>query len=95
TAWQLALHQALGLSPPRYLHLPVVTEPDGSKLAKSRRSAPLGHDEMAAQLRKVFAWLKQESPPPELRSAEDLLAWMAKKWDPARFAGSEYVSVDT
>jgi glutamyl-Q tRNA(Asp) synthetase len=94
TAWQLALHQALGLSPPRYLHLPVVTEPDGSKLAKSRRSAPLDHDGTAAQLRQVFRWLKQETPPPELKSAEDLLAWMPKKWDPARFAGSECVTVD-
>lgn len=94
TAWQLALHQALGLSPPRYLHLPVVTEPDGSKLAKSRRSAPLAHSEIAAQLRQVFRWLRQEPPPAELRSAEGLLAWMTKKWDPARFAGSECVTVD-
>jgi glutamyl-Q tRNA(Asp) synthetase len=95
TAWQLALHQALGLSPPRYLHLPVVTESDGSKLAKSRRSAPLDHSEIAAQLRQVFRWLKQEPPPAELTSAEGLLSWMSSRWDPARFAGSECVTVDT
>src|SRR5262249_23620544 len=39
--WQLALQQALGLPQPRYAHLPLVTEPGGAKLAKSRRSVPL------------------------------------------------------
>ena len=38
TPRQIYLQQLLGLAEPRYAHLPVLTEPDGSKLAKSRRS---------------------------------------------------------
>ncbi len=41
TPWQMELQEALGLQRPIYGHLPLVTEPDGSKLAKSRRSLPL------------------------------------------------------
>ena len=48
TPWQIALQQALGLPPARYAHLPVVTEPDGAKLAKSRRSVGLDPAEAPA-----------------------------------------------
>ena len=41
TPWQIALQSALGLPALRYAHLPLVTEPDGAKLAKSRRSVAL------------------------------------------------------
>ena len=40
TPWQLLLQRALALPTPSYGHLPVVVEPDGAKLAKSRRSLP-------------------------------------------------------
>ena len=62
TPWQLALHQALGLEPPRYLHLPVVTEPDGAKLAKSRRAVALEADAAARNLRQALEWLRQPVP---------------------------------
>jgi glutamyl-Q tRNA(Asp) synthetase len=41
TPWQLAIAAALGLRPPRYLHLPVLVESDGAKLAKSRHSVAI------------------------------------------------------
>jgi len=41
TPRQVLLQQALGLPSPRYLHLPLVVEPDGAKLAKTRRSVPV------------------------------------------------------
>jgi len=34
TFWQLELYQALGWSPPRFCHLPLVVGPDGRRLAK-------------------------------------------------------------
>ena len=37
TAWQIALQHALDLPAVNYLHLPVLVEADGSKLAKSRK----------------------------------------------------------
>jgi glutamyl-Q tRNA(Asp) synthetase len=92
TPWQLALHQALGLTPPRYLHLPVVTEPDGTKLAKSRRSLPLDPDRATADLTAVLGWLRQPPPPEDTkRSAAELLAAAALVWDPGRFAGEAQV----
>ena len=39
TPWQMELQDALGLPRPIYGHLPLVTEPDGAKLAKSRLCA--------------------------------------------------------
>src|SRR6202035_633347 len=41
TPWQLLLQRALGVATPRYAHLPLVVEPGGAKLAKSRRSVPV------------------------------------------------------
>ena len=40
TCWQIAMRQGPWPAIPQYAHLPLVTEPDGSKLAKSRRSLP-------------------------------------------------------
>jgi glutamyl-Q tRNA(Asp) synthetase len=94
TAGQLALHQALDLNPPRYLHLPIVVEPDGSKLAKSRRSAALEPAQAVSQLRQVLKWLAQDEPPAALDAAGDVLDWMKPRWDPARFAGSTSVTLE-
>lgn len=41
TAAQLALHRALGLRPPTYLHAPVLLGPDGRKLSKSHGSTSI------------------------------------------------------
>ena len=87
TAWQLALHQALALELPRYLHLPLVLEADGSKLAKSRHAAPLDSREAPAALRQVLRWLKQKDPPTDITSVAGLLAWAREQWHPEGFAG--------
>jgi glutamyl-Q tRNA(Asp) synthetase len=88
TAWQLALHQALGLGPPRYLHLPVVTEADGTKLAKSRRSVPLEPGSAARNLAQALEWLRQ--PVPAALKEGDIAAGLtaaAAQWDIAPFSG--------
>ena len=41
TPWQIDLQDALSLPQPIYGHLPLLLEPDGAKLSKSRRSLPL------------------------------------------------------
>jgi glutamyl-Q tRNA(Asp) synthetase len=93
TAWQLALHEALGLRPPRYLHLPLVVEADGSKLAKSRHSMPVEAAHAAKVTRQVLRWLKQEDPPAELQSVAGLLDFAKAHWDPRRFNGVREVPV--
>lgn len=94
TAWQLGLHQALGIKPPRYLHLPVVVEADGQKLAKSRHAVAIDPERASTQLREVGRWLRQDEPPAEHRSAGEILSWWKERWDPARFAGVATVMVD-
>ncbi|MBM4224404.1 MAG: tRNA glutamyl-Q(34) synthetase GluQRS [Gammaproteobacteria bacterium] len=92
TRWQIALQQALGLPTPTYLHLPLVVETDGSKLAKSRHAAAIDPQLAVQQLRQVLGWLKQESPPTEYASAAAILDWARLHWEPARFAGTATVS---
>ena len=81
TPWQIALQRALRLATPRYAHLPVVTEPDGSKLAKSRRSVALDPSQAAAQLWQALALLRQ-APPVELKfqPTAQILSWGIAHW---------------
>lgn len=96
TAWQLGLQQALGLATPRYLHLPVVTEPGGRKLAKSRRSIAVEPDErtIAAALRGVLKLLRQDDPPDTAHSANEILELATARWNTGRFRGLHSVSTD-
>jgi glutamyl-Q tRNA(Asp) synthetase len=81
TPRQILLQQALALPTPAYCHLPLVTEPDGSKLAKRRRSLPLDPDEAPRLLCAAFALLGMR-PSPGLAGADvgSLWAWAAENW---------------
>jgi glutamyl-Q tRNA(Asp) synthetase len=88
TPRQILLQRALGLPTPAYGHLPVLTESDGRKLAKSRHALPLDADAAPQQLWQALSWLEQ-SPPPELArtSVRELWAWAIPNWKPARLVG--------
>lgn len=88
TAWQIALQEALGLPTPRYGHLPVVVEPDGSKLAKSRRSVPVDPANPAEGLIQALTLLRQ-TPPPALAGEPPavVLDWAIRNWRPDRLQG--------
>jgi len=83
TAWQLLLQRALGAGTPRYGHLPVVVEPDGAKLAKSRRSVAVNPKDGARPLVHALQLLRQ-APPPELltEAPATVLAWALRHWNP-------------
>jgi len=53
---------------PRYAHLPLVCEPGGAKLSKSRRVFTLADEFPAQQLWRILTLLRQ-SPPTELARA--------------------------
>jgi len=74
TPRQVYLQRLLGLPEPTYAHVPVLTEADDAKLAKSRRSVHLSADSPLPQLLSVFSMLGL-SPPAALRTAAIHQAW--------------------
>jgi glutamyl-Q tRNA(Asp) synthetase len=74
TPRQIYLQRLLGLAEPSYAHVPVLTEADGSKLAKSRRSVRLDADSPLPQLLFVFSLLGL-APPSSLKAATIPAAW--------------------
>lgn len=83
TPRQRALQQALGLPAPRYLHLPLVVEPDGRKLSKSDRALALD----PRRAGEALAWALGSlglTPPAALHgaAAPALLQWAVRHWDP-------------
>ena len=85
TPAQRFLQDLLSLPPPRYAHLPVLTEADGGKLAKSRRSVPLDDRSAGRQLAAVYDWLGL-GPPTELADAHvaEIWTWGIAHWDARR-----------
>ena len=92
TPRQILLQQALGLPTPAYCHLPLVTEPDGSKLAKRRRSLPLDPGRAPQLLGTAFQVLGMR-PMPALLQADvrALWAWAHEHWTLAPLRGVKSV----
>jgi glutamyl-Q tRNA(Asp) synthetase len=88
TPRQILLQRVLGCRTPRYAHLPLLTEADGRKLAKSRRAVPLEPRRAGGQLWQVLNWLGQ-SPPAALARAPvaEIWAWALPNWRPERLVG--------
>ena len=81
TYWQRSLLRALGLREPRYAHLPLVCEPDGTKLSKSRGAFTAQGDSASELVCQVLRVLRQ-SPPVGL-AQEPLSAvwdWAIANW---------------
>ena len=82
TPRQIYLQRLLGASQPSYAHVPVLTEPDDSKLAKSRRSVHVSVDSPLPQLLAIFSLLGL-APPESLLAASvaEAWGWAACQWD--------------
>jgi glutamyl-Q tRNA(Asp) synthetase len=88
TPWQIALQRALGLPQPRYAHLPLVVEPNGSKLAKSQRSVAADARRAPALVHAALRLLQQEPPAGlEFEPVSEVLSWGIQNWNPKRFHG--------
>jgi glutamyl-Q tRNA(Asp) synthetase len=94
TPRQIYLQRVLGLPSPAYAHVPLLTEPDDAKLAKSRRSVPLHPPEALPQLLAVFALLGLE-PPAALAAATlaEAWHWAIGAWDIKRVPKALHVHV--
>ena len=88
TARQILLQQALGLAPPRYLHLPLAVDDRGLKLSKSEDAPAASRSTPAVQLVAVLGFLGQSPPAALLRaSAREVLDWAREHWRVEGFAG--------
>ncbi len=88
TPRQALLQRALGLPPVRYLHLPLVTEPDGAKLSKSRRALPADPGRAGPLLAHLLAGLGLDLPDGLARAPVPAqLAWAVEAWNPQRLHG--------
>jgi len=95
TPWQIALQQALGLPIPRYAHLPLVIEPGGEKLAKSRRSVALVPSAAGWQLWEALKLLGQDPPAAlEPEPSSIIVQWACENWRPERLCGLRQVRAD-
>jgi len=93
TAWQVCIQRGLNVIAPRYAHLPVVVEPDGSKLAKSRRSVALDPARASSQLVAALRLLGQPIPSGiEFEPPAAILDSAALRWDPGPFLGTRTVA---
>ena len=87
TPRHLYLQELLGLPQPRYLHVPLIIQPDGNKLGKTYRSPPLGPDRAAPLLVRALRALGQ-TPQADLAdgSVKDVLNWGVAHWDSGAIA---------
>lgn len=94
TPRQILLQRALRLPTPEYMHLPLVVEPDGTKLAKKARSIPLDPQRAPELLFRALSLLGQ-APPDELRSADlgELWLWARQHWSLQPLRGLSSVRV--
>jgi glutamyl-Q tRNA(Asp) synthetase len=82
TPRQLYLQELLGVAQPGYLHVPLITQPDGNKLGKSYRSPPLPADQATPLLLRALRALGQ---PTDAQLAygtpQEVLKWAVEHWN--------------
>jgi glutamyl-Q tRNA(Asp) synthetase len=81
SARQIWLIRALGLTAPRYAHLPVALDASGQKLSKQSQAAPVDPARPAPTLWPALRFLGQD-PPAELARASvaDIWQWALTHW---------------
>ena len=96
TAWQIAVYRALGLPQPLFGHLPLVVEPDGGKLSKSRGAMAVAQWAPGDALERTLAMLGYD-PPDGLKgeSVPRILDWAVAAWPPAGLAGRTEIEAAT
>ncbi|MEN1729470.1 MAG: tRNA glutamyl-Q(34) synthetase GluQRS [Pseudomonadota bacterium] len=83
TARQIAVYRALGLEPPRYAHLPLITDSKGRKLSKSEQDDPVRVQSPVSNL-KIALHSLGHTAPSQISKTQDLLEWAIASWDLSR-----------
>lgn len=95
TARQIWLQQLLAYQTPDYIHIPVVTHPDGDKLSKLTGAPGIPLDEVRPMLVMALRALRQ-TPPADLvdSSLPDIWRWAMQNWKLEPLQGVTDVSID-
>jgi len=80
TPRQIWVMRCLRLTPPRYVHVPVLVDANGAKLSKSAGTAALTARPPAASLGRALRLLRHP-PPARVRSVDGMLCWAVAHWD--------------
>lgn len=81
TAQQRQIYRALGATPPRWLHIPVILNDQGQKLSKQNRAPALDNDRPVKNVFEALVALGQEPPASLLMgSVTDSLEWACGHW---------------
>ena len=85
TPIHLGLYEALGETPPEYLHFPVVRDAKGQKLSKQAGALPIDTSAAPRNISQALVALAHR-PPDRLYGApvEQQLAWAIGAWNPQR-----------
>lgn len=96
TPRQIWLQQLLGYPTPNYLHIPVITHPNGDKLSKLTGAMAIPMDDVANGLFGALVALQQE-PPPALRQSglTDVWKWGIENWRVDAMKGKTAISTDS
>jgi len=82
TPRQLALYERLEVSPPEYLHIPVLVDESGNKLSKQTHAKPVETSDALTTIRRALSDLGQNTHEHSL-NINELLEKAASSWNPA------------
>ncbi len=96
TPRQIWLQRLLGYRTPDYIHIPVVTHPNGDKLSKLTAAPGIPMNGMARVLVAALVALQQE-PPEDLRlgGLSEVWQWAIENWHLETMRGQSSVSTDS
>lgn len=81
TPRQLAIYERLKVSPPEYLHIPVLVDKSGNKLSKQAHAKPVDTSDAQSTIRSALSDLGQNTHENAL-NIKELLEKAASSWNP-------------
>jgi len=88
TPAQICLQRRLGLSVPRYMHVPVASNECGEKFSKQTGALPIDDSRAAENLFWCLCFLRQNPEPALARAtSEEIRCWAIRHWNPEPLSG--------
>lgn len=92
TPRQIWLQNLLGFRTPSYVHIPVITHPDGDKLSKLTGAPGIALDSVEKTLVDALTALQQEPPAEMARNKlSDIWSWALENWQLGKLFGRKAI----